>query len=195
MISSFLPKKPNAYQVIRTPWSIFDDPAAAALTPLGALPGQDVRIQATVSGGAHNTGSLTVSGALDGVAVDPETLDFDGSRDILQGTYLFNPITGITTTGLADENPKPNILIECLDSGGAPIMAEALTPITVSLEPHTSRYQVSEGVFGVTDYRAFTKAPLEVGDVIRYGGMNLTVKRVGGRNMLGNRELYRTVYL
>lgn len=165
----------SAYLVTRAPWQVFSGPAAASLGPFSALPaGQDVRLQVTVTGGASNSGTVTILGSRDGAAAGPEDLEFSSPVDQLRGTYLMDIITSITTSGLANESPKPNILVEALDSGGAPIMAETLTPIKIRWKVKTTWLQKPEGGWELRDSQAFVPVSVGTGDVIQFDPANPT---------------------
>jgi hypothetical protein len=93
--------------------------AAASMTVLKASFPWAIKIKGTISGGTANTGTITVTGTVGGVAGISETLTYTQAMWSL-GNKLFTAISGIMTSGLADEATKPTILIEACDGSGNP---------------------------------------------------------------------------
>lgn len=73
-----------------------------------------------VTGGASATGEVTIAGPVGGV-LTTETLTFTGP--LRQRTVnLFDSVTGITTSGLADESPAPDITVELRGTDNSPTL-------------------------------------------------------------------------
>lgn len=93
--------------------------AAASMTILKAAPPWAVKVKGTISGGTANTGTITITGTVAGVAGVTEVLTFTAAQWRL-GSKLFSAFSSIVTSGLADEAVKPTVVIEACDSVGNP---------------------------------------------------------------------------
>lgn len=167
----------TALIVARLQHTIYDDSAAATLEDLETVPTVDFRLVVDVSGGAANTGTVTATGSLDGSA-KTETFTFTGPRS-RTGTVLFDTITTITTSGLADEDPIPDVTVTCIDSTGGPIMTETTTSTAIRLVDTSSRYLV-DGVWTASDATAYTlgSASLAINTIIRYNSIDYIVRSI-----------------
>jgi len=186
IIKSKLPHM--AYKVSKSAFSIFAGKAAATLTPLNT-PAQDFRPSVSVSGGSTNTGTVTISGTLDGAAKS-EVLTFtgSGSKDC---TILLDTLSSITTSGLADEVTKPDILITAMDFQSTPILSESQTAIQVRFENKITSYESSPGVWSKSEARAFTIDNIGLGAIIQYNSIDYQVKNVLIRSGLDGVEVFR----
>ena len=93
--------------------------AAASMTILKATPPWAVKVKGTISGGTSNTGTITITGTVAGVAGVTEVLTFTAAQWRL-GSKLFTAFSSIVTSGLADEVIKPTVTVEACDSVGNP---------------------------------------------------------------------------
>ena len=93
--------------------------ASASMIILKASLPWACKIKGTISGGTANTGTITITGTVGGVAGVTETLTYTQAMWVL-GNKLFTAISGIATSGLADEATKPTIIIEACDGSGNP---------------------------------------------------------------------------
>jgi hypothetical protein len=93
--------------------------AAASMAILKATPPWACKVKGTISGGAANTGTITITGTVAGVAGVTEVLTYSQAQWIL-GNKMFSAFSAITTSGLADETVKPTLKIEAVDSVGNP---------------------------------------------------------------------------
>ena len=93
--------------------------AAATLAILHQPPTGGCKIKYYVTGGTIGSGTITVTGTVGGVAGIMEAITFTGNRWIL-GTKLFTLISGIATSGLADETTQATVKLEAVNSGGNP---------------------------------------------------------------------------
>lgn len=168
----------TASLVSRSQHTLFDGAATATLSGLAAVPSVDFRLVVEVSGGAANTGSVTATGSLDGSA-KTETFTFTGARS-RTGTVLFDTITEITTAGLADEDPVPDVTITCIDSTGSPIMKESTTSIQCRLVDNSKRGGLPESVWTTCESVMYTlpAAVFGINSIIRYNSIDYTVQAV-----------------
>lgn len=93
--------------------------AAAASLTLDRQPPRASALRVVVSGGTTGSGTVTVTGTVEGVAGTTEVLTFTANGTKV-GSKLFTAISAVATTGLADEATKPTISIEAVDRQGAP---------------------------------------------------------------------------
>lgn len=93
--------------------------AASTMTILKAAPPWAVKVKGTISGGTANTGTITITGTVAGVAGVTEVLTFTAAQWRL-GSKLFTAFSSIATSGLADEATKPTVVLEACDSVGNP---------------------------------------------------------------------------
>lgn len=121
MISGVLDRRVSLYR--RTPFVVDRAPAGATLT-VARQPVRESVLLARVSGGTSNTGTVTVSGNVSGAPAS-ETLSFSGAG-FRQTVRRFSSVSGVTTSGLADEATIPSISIEALSPGGEQQFAVAL---------------------------------------------------------------------
>lgn len=100
---------------------VLDATTALASIDTDRQPNVGSFIEAELSGGTSNTGTVTVSGAVDG-APDTEVLTFTGAGK--QTTVLrFDSLDAsgtFVTTGLTDEPTVPTIAVRAVGSGGDP---------------------------------------------------------------------------
>ncbi len=106
---------------ISTASAVLVEAQAAASIPITHQPTRACYLKVTVSGGQANTGTVTPSGTLDGVAAI-EILDFSEARSLLS-TNQYDHLDPLVTADLEDENPKPTVKIESVDIAGNPIDA------------------------------------------------------------------------
>jgi len=97
---------------------IANQAAAATLSLLHQPPSGGSHLKITISGGTANTGTVTVTGTLSGVA-KTDTLTWTAARYKIT-TNQYDTISSITTSGLADEATKPTIKVESSDVTGVP---------------------------------------------------------------------------
>jgi hypothetical protein len=181
MIEDKLPH--TAYMVNKSQFSIYSGKAANTLSGLHT-PTVDFRAVVKVSGGKNNTGSVTITGTLDGKS-NSEILDFS-EADTKDSTILIDTITSITTSGMANEDPKPDLSILAVDFQGTPIMSETAEEISVRFEQKVTSYESSPGVWSMSQARAFTDPNISfvVGDKLRYNSQDYFIKNIITRSDL-----------
>src|SRR3990167_3162154 len=81
---------------------VVDSAAASASPTIARQPARAALMQATVSGGTANTGTITFTGTVDGVAGQTEVLTFTEAGTLVT-TKAFSALSAIATSGLADE--------------------------------------------------------------------------------------------
>lgn len=137
--------------------------AAASMDP-DAQPGLSSVIQVAVQGGTDNTGTVTVTGTVDG-APDSEVLTIAGALTYLT-TKRFSTIDtpgGFTSTGLTDEATVPTISAKAVGASGDPhnTFTDLITGFEVALDrnvqtwpgrvPGTSQEEQTWIYFDATD--------------------------------------------
>lgn len=98
---------------------VVDAATAAASMTVARQPVRGSVLRAEVSGGTTGSGTVTVTGTVEGVAGTTEVLTFtaNGTRS---GSKVFTAVSAVATSGLADEATKPTVGVLAVDVGGAP---------------------------------------------------------------------------
>lgn len=97
---------------------VLDETAAAASMSLSRQPKRESVLQVAVESGTANTGEVTITGTVDGSTGQTETLTFAEAGYQIT-TKRFTAVSGLTTSGLADEASVPTITIEAVGVGGS----------------------------------------------------------------------------
>jgi len=118
--------------------------ATAALATMSAdrQPASASRLEVRVWGGTANTGTVTVSGTVDG-ASDSEALTFtEAGYKTTQKQFSAIEASGIVTTGLADETTVPSIQITTVGRDGSAISMNyaVVTEWPMAFIPKTSSW-------------------------------------------------------
>lgn len=98
---------------------LLDAVTAAASLTVDRQPPRASAMRATVAGGTTGSGTVTITGTVEGVAGTAEVLTFT-ANGVKVGSKLFTAISAVATSGLADESTKPTVAIEAVDRQGAP---------------------------------------------------------------------------
>ena len=150
--------------VTKAPVTFYNGASAATLTLTGTWPANGSKLSITLSG-ADCAGTLTINGT--------ETITFTQAGKKTSTSALTARPT-ITTSGL-----NCTILITCLDSGLAPIMAETLTPIDIKFHDEQEYYSQAIGGFVKRPAQAITDETASlVNDVIQYNGVDYPIKAI-----------------
>ena len=121
-----------------------DAATAAGTMALDRTPQSGSYLQLTVSGGTTGSGSVTIAGTDTSGSGTSETLTFTANGSLVT-TTRWGTVTGITTTGLADEATVPTLAAQSVSSDGT---------------PHLIRYSIAasrpimESPQGSPDYKA-----------------------------------------
>jgi hypothetical protein len=128
-----------------------DATAATASMTIDRSPSSGSYIQITVAGGTTGSGTVTINGTDTAGASASETLTFTASGT--QCTVAtWGTVTGITTTGLADEATPPTVAAKAISSDG--------TPILIRYSVAASR-PVMRSPMGSPDYKAPTPGTVD----------------------------------
>ena len=114
-----MPSYEQALRLVSQSNIIAQGPALASMAILKATPPWACKVKGTVAGGTSNTGTITITGTVAGVAGVTEVLTFTQPMWVL-GSKLFTAFSSIVTSGLADEATKPTVKIDAVDSVGNP---------------------------------------------------------------------------
>jgi hypothetical protein len=156
-----------AYLVTKAPASLFDGNATATFT-LGTWPvGKTGRLKVAVS---SVTGHTDCAGS---IVAGTETLTFTQAGTKTTTVNLTaKPVT--TSSGL-----DCHVHITVIDTGGADIMAETLTAIDIKYKDETKYFSSAIGDFITRPAHCTTdETASQVGDIIRYGGIDHVIKAI-----------------
>lgn len=92
---------------------------AAASLAVDRQPPRASAMRVTVAGGTTGSGTVTITGTVEGVAGTSEVLTFT-ANGVKVGSKLFTAISAVATSGLANEAAIPTVAIEAVDRQGAP---------------------------------------------------------------------------
>lgn len=162
----------DAYKVVTAAKQLYSGLTAPTLTLTGTAPADPFKLALTTSIVAGHT---DVNGS---VVVGSETIPFN-SATRKTSTTLLSAIPVIACPGL-----DCNILVECINSGGAPIMTETLTAIKVLVETNQGGFYDAAGAWIKTDDLIMSETLMAVGDRVRVGAQDYIVKKVFGANDL-----------
>lgn len=98
---------------------VLDAVDAAATFTISRQPSRAARVKVRVYNGTSNTGTVTITGTVDGTAGISEVLTFTGTG-WQTTTRLFSALSAITSTGLADETTKPKVEATQVGQDGSP---------------------------------------------------------------------------
>jgi hypothetical protein len=171
VIESYLNQ--SASKVVLSNHTLFDGTTSASITLTGNKPSVTFKCSITLS---PVTGHTDCVGD---VYINSEKISF------LQAT------TKTTTTNLTalptitTSNLDCHIKITCIDTGNAPIQDENLTSIAIRLEKYDSGYYDSTGLWKKTDTQILSQTLLSIGDKVRYGTTDYTIRKVEDNPDLG----------
>ncbi len=98
---------------------LLDAVAAAASLTVDRQPPRASAMRVTVAAGTTGSGTVTITGTVEGVPGTTEMLTFS-ANGVKVGSKLFTAISAVTTSGLANEAAVPTVAIEAIDRQGAP---------------------------------------------------------------------------
>lgn len=103
----------------RSTAQVLDPTTAAASLTVSRQPVREGCLRVTVAGGTTGSGTVTVTGAVGGVAGVSEVLTFtaNGSQTT---TKRFTAISSIATSGLSNEATVPTVTIQSVGGDGTP---------------------------------------------------------------------------
>jgi hypothetical protein len=178
----------TASLVQKASWQVYDGPSLASLT-LSAVPTGTFKLAITASAvvGHTNCGSVGTPGTIVINAGTP--IQFTQVTKKIS-TVLLTSIPTITTANL-----DCHLLIEAIDSGGAPITKETVTSIACLYDDTTKGYWSSEGTWTVNNSRMQSDdvAQAVIGDTIRYLGRDWPIKFISIAKNRYRMELFRTL--
>lgn len=182
---------------VEAPFIFYDGPAVETL-PLDItdIGGGGFKVKATVSAGAACTGTITITGFIDSTPRS-ETLTYDMCRS-KTSVYTYTEITSVTTAGLHDEDPVPNVYLVAVDAGGALITGTTWEDFDCRWEDRNVSYWNDLGNLTLSDAKVMCEEEIEAGDWIRkktVGGAGFEVLKVNPATGLGGAEEFRTLLL
>lgn len=149
--------------ITKSPFTIFNGAVAPSLTPLTTFPTVDFKLGFL----ATSTGTVTVTGSLDGVA-RVETLTLAATQD-RRGTYTFDTIATIACTCATG-----TIVVSCYDTIGRKLENDTGREIACAWYDHGSPYWNAAGVFTAPTAEAYLlDRTLVIGDQIRFDTANI----------------------
>ncbi|MFA5376603.1 MAG: hypothetical protein WC455_12725 [Dehalococcoidia bacterium] len=158
-----------AHLVTKATKELFDAvPTASPIALTGTAPSVAFKCRCKVSASGTHTDLVGH------VYINAEDLNFTSGVTTKQSTTLLTSIPVVTYSGL-----DCSILIECLDSGGAPIQAETLTPIDIKFHDEQEYYSQAIGGFVKRPAQCVTDETAScINDVIRYNGTDYPIKAI-----------------
>lgn len=167
----------TAYRQSDEPISFFSGAAVDEIPEITNIPPVTYIVKIVVSGGTDPTGTVTIAGTQDGAA-KTENVTINGN-DTYYSINYFDPATAptITTSGLSDEDPKPNLIITPVD----PMFMQAINgseDFSVDWISETVYVRDSNGDTVRFDQWCITDTELSVGEEITYDGVTYTVQKV-----------------
>ncbi len=175
----------DAFIVTTAKHELYDAvPSVSPIVLTGAAPTGQFKCRVKVSiSGAH-------SDLVGHVYINSEDLNFTAGVTTKQSTTLLTSIPTVSYSGL-----DCNILIECVDSGGADIKSETATATKIQFENTSSGFFNASGVWTVySGSYAMCKDVAAIGDVIRYGSIDMPIKKVDVEKWF-SKILYYIFYL
>jgi hypothetical protein len=158
--------------VVSAAKQLYNGQTAASLTMTATALAEAFRVAVTLS---PTTGHTDVVGS---VTVGSEVLTFTAATRKTTTTLLSaRPV--IPTSGL-----DCNILVECINSGGAPIYSETTTAIKILLETNQGGFYDAQGAWIKTDDLIMSETLMAVGDRVRVGSTDYIIRKVFGANNL-----------
>lgn len=194
MIASYLNQ--TAQKKVETAAVFYDGEAAAELELEEIAVSMDFRLKVRLEGGT-GTGSVTITGMHDGSPVS-ETISFTSSPRTKYASNLYDALTSITTSGLADEDPKPNITITACDELLHEITETSWQNFDCRWEQESVSYWTDLGNLTLSDAKVMCTEAIEAGDWIRLSpdtSFGYEVKKVKTATGLGGAEAFRTLLL
>jgi hypothetical protein len=175
----------EAHLVTKATNELFDGvPTTSPITLTGTKPSVAFKCRATVS---SVSGHTDCSGSL---IIGSETLSFLASGGKKTTTVLLSALPTVSYTSL-----DCNILIECIDSGGADIKDETATATKIQFENTSSGFFTPEGVWKVySGSYAMCRDAAQVNDVLRYNATDMPIKKVDVEKWF-SKILYYIFYL
>ena len=172
----------DALKVVKSNLVLFSGLVAASLVLTGSLPAVPFRIAVTL---ASTTGHTDCAGS---VVVGSETLTFTTATRKTTTTIL-SALPVITCSGL-----DCNILVDAINSGGAPIFLETTTDIKIRMKSKMKSIPSPQGGWeSIRESYAISWArdAVAVGDIIRYGGEDYIVQDIEKLRGFASSELIR----
>ena len=170
-----------AYLVTKSPISLFDGTATASITLTGTWPaGKTGRCKVTISVVGEHT---SVTGTL---TIDSETLTFtQAGTKVTSVNRTANPT--VTSSGL-----DCHMHITVIDTGGQDIEAETLTAIDIKFTDEQKYYSQKIGDFITIPANCITdNTTCQIKDIIRYGGRDMQINAIHGKDHRLGLEQFR----
>ena len=179
----------DAYIVTTTNHEIYEGiPTSSPISSsaIGSPPTVAYRCRVKVTASGTHTdcaGNLTIGS---------DTLTFSATGQIKICTTI---ITASTKPAISFTGLDCNILIECLDVGGAEIKTETATATKIQFENTSSGFYNSEGKWTVySGSYAMCKDAATVGSILRYNSLDHTIEKVDVERYF-NKIIYYIFYL
>jgi len=174
----------DGYRVNKGTWELYNDTSAATLTLTGTLPTVPFRCKVTISsvtGHADVTGHVFINAAdLNFLAAGTKT-----------STILLTALPTVPITGL-----DCNILIEAIDSGGAPISQDTQTEIDCRFQDTQKSFQNAQGEWSTSAAIAYTNdSSCIIGKLFSYGGYDYQIAQVSAHGDRNGAEVFRKLWL
>ena len=175
----------------------YDGPAAASLDLNMTEVGRDFKVKIILSDGEACTGVVSLVGEIDGTPRN-EDREWHTCR-MYYSDYTYDKLTSVSTSGLADEDPIPNIKLVAVDEGYVEIVTTTWEDFACRWEDKSIAYWNDIGEFTLSDAKVMCIEPIETGDHIRLypstHTLGYAVLKVKPATDLPGDEVFRTLLL
>ncbi len=175
----------DAYRVDRANWRIYNGLSSGVGTLNGdGLPAVPFRCAVTVS---VATGHTDCAGS---ITIGSETLTFTAAGKKTTTTFL-SALPAISCTGL-----DCNVLVEALNSGGAPILKETATAIKCRFMNSQKAFMDAAGAWTLSQAIAdTTDSNCSIGDMFRFDGIDYIIGQISCFVGPTGTEIFRRLFL
>lgn len=145
-----------------------------------------------ISGSSPGTGQIVVIGEDRWGEGQADYITINGDGEYYSTRDDWGKITSITSSGLANETPIPNLVIKFWDQSSEWVTTFGWAEFACRWEENPL-IKPSGGGWDYGDGKVFTKEKIEIDDVLKYGGIEFVVLDVRVHRDLDGVEIYRTV--
>lgn len=184
MIESYLTQ--SGYRVNSSNWELYDGvPTSSPIALTCAAPAISFRCTVKVT---SVTGHTDCAGS---ITVGTETLTFTANNQKKITTVLLSSLPTVTYSGL-----DCNIMIEAIDSGGAPITEETETPIDCRFQDSQKSFRDASGSWSTSQAVAYVNdSGCDIGGIFSHGGYDYQIAQVSVMAGLSGSEEGRKLML
>lgn len=146
----------------------------------------------TISGGVSPSGQIHVIGKDRWGEAQDEYVTINANNEFGTISDHWSEITSITSSGLSDETPIPNVVIKIQDQSEVWVTTFSWFPLKCRWEENPI-IKPSGGGWDYGDGKVFTKEAIIIGDVLKFEGIEFVVLDMRVHRDLDGVEQYRTL--